>query len=58
MRNYDTSFWYSFRAAVAWANIRARDTGKRQRVECVNGIDYMWPTRFVVVPAKAPVVDA
>jgi hypothetical protein len=57
MRDYDTSFWYSFRAAISWANIRARDTGKRQRVECVAG-DFHWPTRFVVVPAKAPVVDA
>jgi len=54
MRNYDKTFWYSFAAAVAWANVKARDTGKRQRVECITPDDVLF-SRFVVVPAKAPV---
>jgi hypothetical protein len=53
MSGYNMTSWCSFASAVTWANIRAKDTGRRQRVECI-AIDQ-WPLRFQVVPAKAPV---
>jgi hypothetical protein len=55
MRDYDHTGWYTFIAAVGWANICARHSGRRYRVECAPGVEY---TRFQVMPAKPPVVTA
>jgi hypothetical protein len=52
MSDYEMCFWFTFSGAVCWANMRAKDTGKRQRVECV---DAGW-ANYRVVPAKPPVV--
>jgi hypothetical protein len=57
MRDYDHSVWYSFAAPIAWANVRARTTGHRQRVECIPP-DTVLFSKFAVVPAKPPVVTA
>jgi hypothetical protein len=32
MRDYERSLWLSFTAAIAWANVCARHSGRRYRV--------------------------
>jgi hypothetical protein len=56
MRDYEVSYWFTLGGAFAMAHIRARQTGERQRIEC--DPQRRFGGRFVVVPAKPPVVSA